>query len=498
MGLGLIFSALSSGGNAFAASEKSQQDVRDQEKMLQERADLEEQKAKNLAQFNNNLQNAPLDRAGALISAASGQSVPVTAAPVTQLSGNELGSQGMATSSSGAPVLADGAIDASKTKPSLAQYLAAAAKLPDNDPNKADLIAQLTQQQSAAQKSAQDAVAGQTRKPTTQEAMQTAFQNAMDSGKAGDYRAALAIKSAIPDRLTILPDGATAFDNVTGKLIFSNGGKEERMQIHDDNVAARQKLLFQQQIDMQEKKAASAAAANNVDPAIAKKIANYEVDIQSRNQASRDAHITAALAFNPDYNSGNFSSIKKVNDDFQSGPSSQKITSLNRVAQHAQLYLQLADAQNNGDVRLLNDVKARLKEQFGQSAPTTIAGVGQALAGELNNTIVTGPGGEGERKDWRSLFAAKNSPEQAHDNINNAVMPLLQGQVKSLEQKYVSVNGGNQDLRLEQFKNKLVPDARSLFYGDSGKSSQSMAPITAPSIATPNVLNYDPKTGTFH
>lgn len=366
-----------------------------------------------------------------------------------------------------------------ETRKYAATVNAKAAAMDSNSPTTIDAPAAPNMQSGAggvlSDGSASGTFAGSDMRPQNQYEV---FQDAMTKAMADkNISAFMELKKVAADRFIPIPDGGL-MDTQTHEIIQPSMTKFERAsaiaQQNNDARDARQQAAFAQRDKDAATKAATAAAANAVDPALAKKIANYEVDIQTRNQASRDAHTTAAMTFNPDYNSSYYGSIKKVNDDYNSSsPSSAggKITSLNRVGQHAQLYMQLADAEANGDSRLINSLKASITNAFGASTPLTIKGVGQALAGELNATIVSGPGGEAERKSFQDLFSTANSPDQAHDVINKAVMPLLQGQVKSLEQKYVSVPGGNPDLRLEQFKQKLVPQARQFFYGDSGDAS---------------------------
>lgn len=229
MGMGIILSALSSGGKAAADTIDQDMKADRESQLLEQRSDLEQRKAIALAQFNNDLQNAPMNRAGASVAEAMKNEVPVTAAPVQGLTGADPKSayrepDGSATT---------GIIGDAKQ---VAEIRARAQAMPDDNPDKAGLIAQLDRQTASDQKTADDAVAGQTRMPTREEAVAAATKTAL---ARGDLQAVAALKAINTDKYSTLAAGATLFDSTTGRVVLTNNSNTDRELIRADAALAR-------------------------------------------------------------------------------------------------------------------------------------------------------------------------------------------------------------------------------------------------------------------
>ena len=165
MGLGMLLGGLAGAGNALADSASQSQKFSDEQALMRERAALEEQKQLRIDEVMRQRNAAPLNRLQESAQRFSQEDVPVTADPVTQ------------TTSAGAKAagLQDGLVG--MTREQVAAY-----KNPE-------MLAQYDKQIAADNKLAQDAVAGKTRKRTSDEAFDAAMNNAqtndLEAYKAG-------------------------------------------------------------------------------------------------------------------------------------------------------------------------------------------------------------------------------------------------------------------------------------------------------------------------
>ncbi len=197
---------------------------------------LEEQRMMRLAEFRDKLdqqgearKRAPLNRLQGLMAAEAGADVPVEAAPVTRLSG------------AGAPTHVDGSASSGlRGDPEAIRRdaMAQLAKMPEG-PAKDEVIAsfsaQFGKQFATDMQSNRDAVAGQTRKRTPDEA----FDAAMGKAKTTDLEAYAAGKPLQSEKTITVPDGATVLDK-NGKVIFSASGiKDARQNEHENRLDAR-------------------------------------------------------------------------------------------------------------------------------------------------------------------------------------------------------------------------------------------------------------------
>lgn len=226
----VIGGAMEGGGGAYLHSQQSAQEASQKQDLVKMSAQVELQKEQAIASYKNDLVNAPTNRAGGLIATAMQQVVPVTASPVTQLSGND------PTSPYHSDALPDSntgkGLDPAQT-PDLIKRIQA---LPDDNPDKADMLKQLQRQQGSDQAAANAEVAGKTRAPTSDEANEAAKKAAL---AGGDLQALAALKASGQDKYMKFGEGDTIWDSTTGKVLFSNTGKADRQAAHDDAVRDR-------------------------------------------------------------------------------------------------------------------------------------------------------------------------------------------------------------------------------------------------------------------
>lgn len=214
----VIGGALEGAGSAALHSLQADQDQQqriDYGKMM---AEVQLQKENAAAQFKNDLANAPLNRLSQSAQNLAQTPVPMTAAPVTQLSGNDPNS---AYQSESNPENNTGKGLINMTRAQVQAY---------KDP---DMLAQYDRQMASDNKAAQDAVAGKTRKMTSDEALNAA----LDKAKLEDPVAYAAGKAIAQDNILKVGEGDTIYDRTTGKVLFSNTSKADRQQAHDDRRA---------------------------------------------------------------------------------------------------------------------------------------------------------------------------------------------------------------------------------------------------------------------
>lgn len=178
--MGILMGALGGIGNALheqAQAETKSSMARENELAVgQQRSDLELQRQQTMAEFTNNMKNAPLNRLSAKAKELSGQEVPVQAEPVTSLSGSDPGLDPETGATAG-------------TQENYADLVALAKSLPVEDQQ--PYLDQLKRQFGADTETAQAGILGKTRKRTADESLQAAadYAKVNDLSAYADYEA---------------------------------------------------------------------------------------------------------------------------------------------------------------------------------------------------------------------------------------------------------------------------------------------------------------------
>ena len=222
--MGILLAAMAAAGDQAVKSidgDEAQQNALDR---LTLQSKLETQKALTVQQAQHDLTNEASNNAGDYLQAAKAQGVPLTAAPVTGLTGADPNSD--YRDPTGAPTLGIKGDDTFVNG-----ILAKARALPDSDPDKAGFLAQLQRQKGSDQDAANEAVEGQTREPTNAEAMQNA---AAAAAKDGDFAAYNALRTAGNDRYIKMGEGDNIYDQTTNKMVTNNTSKLDRQMALED------------------------------------------------------------------------------------------------------------------------------------------------------------------------------------------------------------------------------------------------------------------------
>lgn len=466
MGLGIVFGALSGAGENVAKSLSETQKFHDEESLMQERAALETEKAKIIAQNTYDIQNAPQNRAGGLIQQAAQQEIPVTASPVTTLSGND-------PANIGSKEWEDGKGLVGMSRVQVQAY------------NNPDMLAQYDRQIAADNQTAQDAVVGQTRKQSPQEAMSTAYQAAIDKG---DMQAAAAIKAMIPEKTITVGKDATILDAATNKPIFSNtaGIDKEQLKIESDRkiteIKERQKSLLEamridplginappggymkaianagsqnvqtDQIEDQTNGGTLAErlqgktgdeALNELPSPIANRVkaileGREAFPSTARNNPRNAQLLDLAAQVDPSFDAINFNRRNQTAVAFSKGKQADAVRAANQTIAHmGKLYDAIDNLDNfTGIASPLNYVVNPTEKLFGDQRQGLVQQDVQAVSSELRKVFSGSGGGSlNELKQWEDSIPLNASKTAQKAYLLNGV-ELLHGAIDSLQNQY--------------------------------------------------------------
>ena len=133
----------------------------------------------------------------------------------------------------------------------------------------------------------------------------------------------------------------------------------------------------------------------------------------------------------PDFDPTAFGSKVHAARDFLDGPLGNQMRSNATAQAHLDQLTQLAAALNNGDVRVINTIANAYGVQTGQPGPQVFNAVRNIVGQEVVKAIVSGGGGEGERKDAASAFDPGSSSQQFLQTVG-AVKHVMSAQNDNL------------------------------------------------------------------
>lgn len=419
--------------------------------------------------------NAPLNRVSAAAQALAGTQVPVAPQPVTTADG----SVDKQDFSPDAPIHANmtgkySALIKAQSDPTDPAYI------PDEKERRSYLSAVTGQFKGQAQEAA-DAVAGQTRAMTSDEAL----QGAMEKLKISDPAAYLAGTPLIAPKTISVADGAAILDSKTGKLIYQNNGKEDRAMEREDRKDNRQDKAIQAAIDRVTTKQEAAGTITPEMEVNAKAIANGQLaPISGYGLRSPGAAMIMArvLEINPDYSAKDFGSSSKAEKDFATGKLGNTVRSFNVALAHLDTLSNLADALDNNDTQIINKIGNAVATQTGAAAPTNFNAAKHIVADEIVKAVTGSAGALGDREAAAKTVDAANSPAQLKGVINT-YKELMNGQLTGLRYQYQATTGK------KDFDDKYLMDGARAMSHPGAKPS---------AVTQSSVLTYDPKTGGFH
>lgn len=126
---------------------------------------------------------------------------------------------------------------------------------------------------------------------------------------------------------------------------------------------------------------------------------------------------------------------------FQSGPQGNTIRFIGNAVEHLDTLGELSKALKNGNFNPSNLVYQKLREQFGNAAPTDFETAKRFVGPEIIKALgVTGAGTEKERSEILAGVTTARSPEQIEGALNVA-RSLLRPQLQNLRRQFVSSTG---------------------------------------------------------
>jgi hypothetical protein len=155
-----------------------------------------------------------------------------------------------------------------------------------------------------------------------------------------------------------------------------------------------------------------------------------------RNQA-----IYAASLLDPDYYMKNIggqadiASVKAAEKMFTTGQYGQNLTSVRTVGQHIDLYTDLVDSLQNGNMQTANAAAQKLAKEFGVSGPQTAESIAHIVGPEVSKAVIGNLSSAGERNEFSNMFSSAKSPAQIAQ-LKEYTHKLLGGRVQSIADAY--------------------------------------------------------------
>jgi hypothetical protein len=213
-----------------------------------------------------------------------------------------------------------------------------------------------------------------------------------------------------------------------------------------------------------------------------KKIADYEVD--PRTLSTKGGHRERILAdvaqYRPEFDMTQFPSRAAAVKAFGAGPKGDLMRSFDVGISHLGTLEDLSKALNNGDVKVINDIRNRFKEQFGYTAPGNFDAAKGIVGDEIAKAIVGSRGALADRDEMKAQLQNAKTPDQLAGVIKT-FKTLMAGQLHGLRKQYEDTTG------LKNFDTRLSPD-----------TLKELQPLIAPAApaSSPAPANAKPSTPT--
>lgn len=206
----------------------------------------------------------------------------------------------------------------------------------------------------------------------------------------------------------------------------------------------------------------------NLDPQVrdyVKKVADYEIDPRTTSVKGgmREKLMSAVAKYDPTYNQNDFGARAKAIKDFSTGPQGNIVRSFDVAIDHLDTLDKAAKAMQNGDVRLLNELRNKWREQTGSDLPTNFNALKPLVSGEIAKAVIGSNNALADREELRAPLNAAGSPEQI-SGVIGGYKALMGGQIKGLKKQYEETTGK------KDFDKRIRETTRKALLGD-GKDS---------------------------
>jgi hypothetical protein len=148
----------------------------------------------------------------------------------------------------------------------------------------------------------------------------------------------------------------------------------------------------------------------------------------------------AAQAYDPTFDSTNWSGRVAGVKDFSAGKSSEMVRSANQTLQHVNALIDSADALHNGNYPSANWVGNKFNEATGGGEPGAFVTNAHAVADEMGKVFKGANLSDSEIHAWADALSPNMSPAQQRAQIGK-MTELLHGALDALDEKRVSSIG---------------------------------------------------------
>lgn len=395
------------------------------------RSDLELQKQKALMDYRTQTEQAPANKAGGYLRDAIAEQIPVTAPKIVEMKGLHP----TETNEDGSPVrLLPGNYEDLKAK---------LGQIPDEN-LRAEALTTLDRQYNLEQKAADDAVAGQTRTRTQDEAMSAAREKAL---AAGDLTSYAALKAATKNTRTHVGAGGVIVNEDTGQVVYQNDTAERIAQkkidaaseLEDKKISGRERAL-EMKYDANAKKADFSqtdveGAAHDMGAYRMKPLGE-----RTRNTAFGRAVMAKIREDYPSYDEKKYGAMSSAVKAFSTGKEGALLRSLNVAIDHIATGEGLVDAIESGDTKQINRFSNLFSRQTGQTPVTNYEAAAHIIADEVVKSVVGGSAALADREAMVAKLNVANSPQQIREALS-VFKSLMRGQVDGLKDQYQRTTG---------------------------------------------------------
>ena len=171
----------------------------------------------------------------------------------------------------------------------------------------------------------------------------------------------------------------------------------------------------------------------------------------------------------PNFDATDYGARQLAAKSFSTGKDGQSVQSANTALNHLDTLRQLATAQNNGDIRTVNDIKNRISKEFGGTAPANLQAAVTMVGPEISRAVIGAGGGQGDRDKVDAALASlvKGGPDQQAGTIGT-MQDLFGGRLTEAQRTYERTTG-----RKDFADTLLSPAAQKVLAARSGSTSDS-------------------------
>lgn len=149
----------------------------------------------------------------------------------------------------------------------------------------------------------------------------------------------------------------------------------------------------------------------------------------------REALAQAVNQYDPSFDSAQAKARFTAAKDFATGKAGNTVRSLNVSIEHLNTLESAAQALQNGNIQIFNELANRFSAATGSPALTSFEATKKIVADEIVKGIVGGTGGVSDREQTAKAILASSSPAQ-FAGVVKRYKELLGGQLTGLKQQY--------------------------------------------------------------